>query len=369
MVHHLDISDMFGHIKLIRKNIYSMISIIYNMCPNPFYLGPIDAANKDHLFIDREGSLEYVKERIGSEGECIVILGEKGVGKTSFLNIIKAWLEEKAEYTTGRKILDKISRENTRLLPVPDTSAKIEHLLVDDIAFLDDSEAARVYEAIDSLLTKNEYTCICLTDRAHRGENVLKLRKEVSTGTYIDLAVSPNEMENFLRQRLKNTGYHDNFEHDGVYVAARRAFTNLREFFKYCREAYRLVDKNGKIGKELMFKAIWTIDRGYLQEMDKVARGVLSCLHERASSGGIPLMLLSKYAEETLGISRSTLYHRLNILQDYNMIVVTQKGREAFYNTIYNIIEMPIDPKQIINPPSMEEAIQEIVPHGRKRRP
>lgn len=86
---------------------FSTIWEVYGLRYDPFYVGPLLVFGGEipkTTFIGREKNIKKLKRIFGSGSSRIMVSGEPGVGKTSFVNITRAEMQDKKFFTTIREI-------------------------------------------------------------------------------------------------------------------------------------------------------------------------------------------------------------------------------------------------------------------------
>jgi hypothetical protein len=80
---------------------------VYGLRYDPFFVGPILVFGGEiskSTFIGREEKIKRLKKIFISGSSRIIVSGEPGVGKTSFVNVVRSGMQEKQFFTTIREI-------------------------------------------------------------------------------------------------------------------------------------------------------------------------------------------------------------------------------------------------------------------------
>ncbi len=239
---------------------------------DPFYLYPIEESKIDTLFIDREQECQLAETIIQPDIEdkraiCPVI-GGIGTGKSSMLIYIRFKSKELNKKTIFLKDISEFEEKYKENLD------NFTVLIVDDIDKVSDERAYEYYNELEKIV-KEEGGIIFFSDTYQRDQKTSNMR-DFTTSKLITLPKSLNKekLSMFLEKRMKKCFTGDDFDFPfsdrAIELAAIRSTGNLRNFLKYCDNAWTIFKgKDKKIVEEAeMIEGIINVDRVKIGSLD-----------------------------------------------------------------------------------------------------
>ncbi len=302
--------------------------------PSPFYLYPIEEPYLDNLFVDREEELKIAEDPFTSEyieqssiSEICAVIGDIGSGKSSLLNYIRASVE--------KENFD-VSYHNQEDETFP--TAKIfeggsDVYIIDDVDKLDEGKARQFYTTLEKAISK--CNLIYFSETYRRDEDLVKLRNStVSENIILPRFLKEETLKDILEKRMKNclTSSESEFEFpfsdQAIKMASIRSGNNLRRFFKYCKEAWKMSENKEHIEDDTMKKGISMIDRELISRLDMNEIQILWSITESAKN--------KKYTANRTNVNRKTLDRVLREGPLKNLVESERKGNQVMLKSIYS---------------------------------
>jgi len=302
---------------------------------NPFYLQPIPQELLELLFVNREKEMEQAKRILQSDDSYAVVsvLGSSGTGKSTMLNAISSLSNEKSDKAEPSPDLGfDVLKVN---VPKPGV------YLIDNVNTLDDKFVLSIYQKLSELGDKK----IFFADELRRSPECVHSRRNITTHASIILSdnLTTKEVENFLKVRMKRCGKDYTFTTKAIEIMSHRARGNLRDFFKYCNEAYTIA-KGRKVTPTYANSAIVHVDAELIETFDSAEKEILRILMEKDNMNiGEIIHDLKKRGIET---TRPTLQTKFDSLGKYGIVSSRKQGNEVIYQCIYR--KLAIDIKEIL---------------------
>lgn len=306
--------------------------------PTPFYLYPIEEPFLDDLFVNREEELKIAEDPFTSEyidpssiSEICAVIGDIGSGKSSMLNYIRSSVE-KEDFD--------VSFYNQEEEEFP--SAKIfedgsDVYVIDDVDKLDDEEAKQFYTRSEKAISK--CNLIYFSETYSREESVVKLRNStVSENIILPRFLREDALRDILQERMKNclvspeSEFEFPFSDQAVKMASIRSRNNLRRFFKYCKEAWKISEGKEHINGETMKKGISMMDRELVSRLDMNEIRILWTISESPKN--------KKYTANRANINRKTLDKNLEKGPLKSAVESRRKGNQVILTSVYSKLPM-----------------------------
>jgi len=300
---------------------------------NPFELYPIGIDQLDLLFINREDKIRRAETILESgyetPREISIIMGGRGVGKSSFLNFIKKMALENDLSTAFYNDFEEICSKSTQILKDTDVA------LIDDMDKLNDEDAIEFYRASEAILEENGFIFVC--DRHQRSQETVNSRN--FTGSqFISLQreLETDKLHYFLEERMKNCiedidDFYFPYNDRAVGMASKRSRGNLRNFIHYARDGCRIPQSEDmkNVDKKEMEEAIISVDSAFLSGLDTTDFRILwySTIGQVNKS----------YLAHQCNIDRKTLNKHLDDKLS-EIIIEERSGMEVNLSSIYKTL-------------------------------
>ncbi len=300
---------------------------------NPFELYPIGIDELDLLFINREDKIRLAETILESgyetPREISIIMGGRGVGKSSFLNYVKKLAMEKDFSTAFYNDFEDIRSKSDQILKDNDVA------LIDDMDKLNDEKAIEFYRLSEAILEESGFIFVC--DRHQRSQGTVNNRN--FTGSqFISLQreLETDKLQFFLEERMKNCmedvdDFYFPYDDCAIEMASIRSRGNLRNFIHYSRDGWRIAQSEDIkiVEREEMKEAIIAVDSAFLSGLDNTDFRILWY----ATIGQVN----KSYLAHQCNIDRKTLNKHLDDkLSD--IIIERRSGMEINLSSIYKTL-------------------------------
>ncbi|MBS3817878.1 MAG: ATP-binding protein [Candidatus Thermoplasmatota archaeon] len=302
--------------------------------PSPFYLYPIEEPYLDNLFVNREEELKIAEDPFTSEyierssvSEICAVIGDIGSGKSSLLNYIRASVE-KENFDVSYH-----DREDEAFPTAKIFEKESDVYVIDDVDKLDEGKARQFYTMLEKAISK--CNLIYFSETYRRDEDLVKLRNStVSENIILPRFLKEETLKDILKERMKNclvsskSEFEFPFSDQAIKMASIRSGNNLRSFFKYCKEAWKISENKEHIEDDTMKKGISMIDRELISRLDMNEIRILWTITESAKN--------KKYAANRVNINRKTLDRELREGPLKNLVESERKGNQVILKSIYS---------------------------------
>lgn len=329
------------NVYLSRKYSRTIMEETIIMKEDPFYSGIISEDRIELLFVDREEHVNYAEKIIREPRKvCVGIMGSTGVGKSSMLSAVSA-CGKKQNKNTVKMNIETYTEGETKGADVGDL------ILIDNVNHMDDVNVISVYQKIVADVEQGKKVFFC--DILQRDEKAVRARDFVLTHPSILLSMeTPENLKDFLRERMKRCGWKYNFSDQSIKLSAIRSQGNLREFFRYCGAAHTLLKEQSQIiSLETMKESIWKIDLPTLLSLDELSRKILQIVTQKEYLPVMSILAEAREDNDSRGVSHKLFYEKLAVLRSFGLIFGERRGKEVRYRSIYNKLDMEAYTKQL----------------------